>query len=651
MWAPRAVAWGAAGAAVVALAGGCVLTALAGAHGDGPATTAVYVAVALASTLTGAALAARLPRNAVGWLLLANGLVFAAFGLVDAWVAYAVLDAPGALPGGRWAVLYSERTWPLLFVPVTAIAWLFPDGRLPGPRWRPTPSRPRPPSARWSRCPRSRPSATAPRSRTSPARCRSGPIGSGAGMLARLGALAALVGGALAVRVRLRRATGIERQQLKWLAFAAALDPGRGRVCVIEIAVTGERRAGAVVAAAAPRSRRSRLAIGIAVMRYRLYEIDRLINRTLVYARADGRARGASSPRSSLSLGCRDRLGLDGADRGRDARRRACSSGRCARACSSLVDRRFDRARYEGLRTVERFLAELRAGRAAPEATGEVLAEALGDPGLELRFWLPGEAGPRRRGRHVRRAAGRPRDRARDAGAARRASTLAHRRARPGARRAAGPAGERDRGRRARDRDRPAAGGGAPAARRGGGVAGAHRHGRLRGAPPARARPARRRAAAARLDRARAAAPPGAAARGQPARRVALDATVGELSRGDRASCASWPAGCGPAGLDDGLAPALRELASRSPAAHERRGHRGALRGPHRDGGLLRRERGARERGQARAGVRASPSAPRGATAASWCRSATTASGGAAPVGRLRAGRGWPTASPRSAGA
>ena len=54
-----------------------------------------------------------------------------------------------------------------------------------------------------------------------------------------------------------------------------------------------------------------------------------------------------------------------------------------------LVDRRFDRARFEGLRTVERYLAELRAGRAMPEDTGEILAEALGDPGLELYFWLP----------------------------------------------------------------------------------------------------------------------------------------------------------------------------------------------------------------------------------------------------------------------
>jgi signal transduction histidine kinase len=57
----------------------------------------------------------------------------------------------------------------------------------------------------------------------------------------------------------------------------------------------------------------------------------------------------------------------------------------------TLVDRRFDRARYEGLRNVDRYLEELRAGRAAPEATGSVMADAVGDPSLELFFWLPAE--------------------------------------------------------------------------------------------------------------------------------------------------------------------------------------------------------------------------------------------------------------------
>ncbi|MGH2990107.1 MAG: hypothetical protein ACRDMA_09615, partial [Solirubrobacterales bacterium] len=53
------------------------------------------------------------------------------------------------------------------------------------------------------------------------------------------------------------------------------------------------------------------------------------------------------------------------------------------------VDRRFNRARYEGLQRVDRFLDELRAGRIEPEALGAVLAEAVPDPSLRLFFWLP----------------------------------------------------------------------------------------------------------------------------------------------------------------------------------------------------------------------------------------------------------------------
>ena len=56
--------------------------------------------------------------------------------LADSYADYAVLENPGALPAAEWAVLWSERGWPALFIGVTAIAFVFPDGRLPSPRWR-----------------------------------------------------------------------------------------------------------------------------------------------------------------------------------------------------------------------------------------------------------------------------------------------------------------------------------------------------------------------------------------------------------------------------------------------------------------------------------------------------------------------------------
>ena len=124
-------------------------------------------------------------------------------------------------------------------------------------------------------------------------------------------------------------------------------------------------------------------------MRYRLYEIDRLINRTLVYATLTvGLA--ATFAAVSLTLGMAIGSGST----------LPTAAGTLAVAlvfaplrsrAQRLVDRRFDRARYEGLRRVKRHLEDLRAGRAAPEATGGVFAEAIGDRTLELFFWLPAE--------------------------------------------------------------------------------------------------------------------------------------------------------------------------------------------------------------------------------------------------------------------
>ena len=101
------------------------------------ALSIAWVVATGASTTVGVVLATRCRGNPIGWLLLANGLVVAAMGTTGSYADYTMLREPGALPGGEWALLFSERGWPLLFVGMTAIAWVFPDGRLPSPRWRP----------------------------------------------------------------------------------------------------------------------------------------------------------------------------------------------------------------------------------------------------------------------------------------------------------------------------------------------------------------------------------------------------------------------------------------------------------------------------------------------------------------------------------
>ena len=154
--------------------------------------------------------------------------------------------APEALPGAEWAVLWSERGWPTLFICVTAIALVFPDGRLPSPRWRPDRHR----GDGVVRCPDRRvaaggPSATARSSGTSPARCPklSESVISIPFIDQRPGGSGGLVAAALAVRTRMRRSSGVERLQMKWLAYAAALIPAAVVVCVIESRDHGRARA------------------------------------------------------------------------------------------------------------------------------------------------------------------------------------------------------------------------------------------------------------------------------------------------------------------------------------------------------------------------------------------------------------------------
>ena len=367
-----------------------VLNVLAGSHGEETWTGVAWATAALASSGVGLVLAIRRSSNPIGWLLLANGLVLVAHLVATPYADYTVLAQPDVLPGAEWAVLFHERAWPTLFICVTAIALVFPDGRLPSPRWR-----------RIAIVAGASFAALTVVSLLSAERYSdkfdhiSSPLPelseSVVGfpfMISGLGALAGLVAAALAVRTRMKRASPVERLQLKWLAFGAALVPAAVGTSLIESSITGGEGAATVIASVVALTAIP-VAIGVAVMRYRLYEIDRLINRTLVYVTLTA-ALAATFAAVSLTLGVAIGSGST-VPTAAATLAVALVFGPLRSRVQVLVDRRFDRARYEGLRKVERFLEELRAGAAAPEATGEVIGEALGDPGLELFFWLPAE--------------------------------------------------------------------------------------------------------------------------------------------------------------------------------------------------------------------------------------------------------------------
>lgn len=137
MRARRIAPWVAVSLTVAGLAFAVTLEALASNLGADALTVAGWCVATLATSVVGLVLATRCGDNPVGWLLLAYGVVLAASAVAITYAEYAVLAEPGALPGGEWAVLYTERAWPLFFVCPVAIAFVFPDGRLPSPAWRP----------------------------------------------------------------------------------------------------------------------------------------------------------------------------------------------------------------------------------------------------------------------------------------------------------------------------------------------------------------------------------------------------------------------------------------------------------------------------------------------------------------------------------
>ena len=240
------------------------------------------------------------------------------------------------------------------------------------------------------------------------------------------------------------------------------------------------------------------VAVGVAVTRYRLYDVDVAIERTVVYGALTFMLAGAYAV-TALALGTT--LGSDSDWVTAGATLIVAFAFRPLRSrLQDLVDRRFSHARYEAIQRVSEFLERLRSGLSSSrEEIQPLLRELLSDPDLEMRFFLPeSEVYVDTSGMQVHDDPGDTRST--DAGAPRRCSggdgvAPANR---PAASRSAG---ETRRDRRARDRDRAAARGAATAARGGAGVTVADRRGRKRRTAADRARPPRRGAATAGLDR------------------------------------------------------------------------------------------------------------------------------------------------------
>jgi signal transduction histidine kinase len=240
--------------------------------------------------ILGGLLVAVRPRNPVSWGFALTGLLFAVGLLAEQYAGYGLLIQPGSLPGARLALWLQGWVYQTALVMFVFVPLYFPDGRLPSARWR------------WiARSALTLMAATALLAAAAPADIRLGdsalanPYGidelrqlgwlTDWGLaLIWLGMFVAAVG---SVVLRFRRAGGEARQQIKWLAFALVL---------VSIAFGVDALAALATPTLYPRifpviqviPVTVVMAAAIAILRHRLFDIDVLINRTLVYAALTG---------------------------------------------------------------------------------------------------------------------------------------------------------------------------------------------------------------------------------------------------------------------------------------------------------------------------------------------------------------------------
>jgi hypothetical protein len=371
--------WG--GIAVAAAAVGLIVS------GRGPVDELIPLAAALGYIVVGRLLTVRRPANGVSWVIAATGVILAATSATDSYLK-------GAGPGDQslmleLSALLNVLIWNVWLWALVAIALplVFPDGRLPTRRWR---------WVAWL-------AAAGTLLATLGALLQPGAIDATAvqhvenplGVAGAGGATSALtvVGNALqvvgilgagaAIVVRLRRSSGIERLQLKWFAYVAAVLVACF-VLLIPISSFDGNRAWvqvggpivwftglAMIGFGIP------VATGVAVLRYRLYEIDVVINRTLVYA-------GLTATLAAAYLGSvlLLQLALGPVTSGSSLAVAVSTLGvaalfRPARArIQGVVDRRFYRSKYDAARTLEAFSARLRE-QVDLEALGGQLREVV----------------------------------------------------------------------------------------------------------------------------------------------------------------------------------------------------------------------------------------------------------------------------------
>jgi hypothetical protein len=311
--------------------------------------------------VVGAVIVAHRPGNAMGWIFSAIGLLTATGVVAAEYTAYVYRTRAGSAPGMVLAAAYNAWWWyPTLALVLVFTPLLFPTGRLLSARWRPVAV-----AAAVGTATIIALSVLQPTFQDEDHPIRN-PIGIAGIPDPEAGALGAVLFGllllcsvaaVLSVVLRFHRSRGVERQQLKWFTYAAALmgvfllltDYLFPQSLVVELLY-------GLAVALVP------VAAGIAVLRYRLYDIDRLVNRTLVYGALTALL-GAVYAGAVLVLG--QLFGGVGGNPPSWAVAGvtlavAALSQPARRRTQAVVDRRFNRRKYDAEATIQAFSTRLR---------------------------------------------------------------------------------------------------------------------------------------------------------------------------------------------------------------------------------------------------------------------------------------------------
>lgn len=329
------------------------------------------------SSTVGLLIVRRRRGNPIGWILCASAALFAFSIFSGMYTIRTLVTHPGSLPAGNVAAWFSAWVQGLVYPLFIYLFLLFPDGHPPSRRWRPV---------LWITGVVMVMGVGASAFR--PGRIEAdepirNPLGieAAAEILAFVSGLVdglfgpLLVVSVVSVVLRFRGASGIERQQIKWLAYAAAVlgvVAAVGTIDALLFDVFGWWMFLVLVVTlfGIP------LSIGAAVLRYRLYDIDVVINRTLVY--------GASTALlAGVYVGCV--VGLQGALRaftGQESQVAVVAStlvvaalfAPLRRRVQALVDSRFYRSKYDAARTLQAFSSRLRDETDLKVLSGDLVA-------------------------------------------------------------------------------------------------------------------------------------------------------------------------------------------------------------------------------------------------------------------------------------